>query len=239
MMPTCNPYDDQIKYIPLQVYVSNPYDDLKYIPIYLNAMYDIINCFRPRRVTPAMGPHCATQIALAATPRRDAAPATSTSHSQRTLNGAAHICVHGHLRGRAVGGRLPAVGQGNSCNDIINHLCATHVHCMHAADPDYTNIGIFCALTSAGMSAPSGFKGTFLDPMKNSYSRGVGTIPTNCGSGMQNQWGLCYTNCASGYAGVGPVCWSQPPDSSWVDCGMGAAKTSLYCDSAVTNQVIY
>ena len=99
----------------------------------------------------------------------------------------------------------------------------------------YTNIGLFCALDSAGKSAPPGFSGTYLDPMKNSYGRGAGTIPTGCGND-QNDAGLCYTRCKPGYNGVGPVCWGGPPPS-WVECGMGAAKTSAVCGSAVFGQV--
>ena len=41
---------------------------------------------------------------------------------------------------------------------------------------------------------------------KGSYGRGVGTIPTGCGS-KQYDAGLCYVYCKSGYDGVGPMCW--------------------------------
>jgi hypothetical protein len=43
------------------------------------------------------------------------------------------------------------------------------------------------------------------------YNRGVGTIPNQCGSGRENDAGLCYPNCAGGYDGVGPVCWEYCP----------------------------
>ena len=43
---------------------------------------------------------------------------------------------------------------------------------------------------------------------KNSFGRGVGTIPTDCGD-KENQAGLCYNRCRSGYYGVGPVCWQS------------------------------
>jgi hypothetical protein len=99
----------------------------------------------------------------------------------------------------------------------------------------YTNAGLFCALTSAGKGPPAGFSGTYLDPMKNSYGRGAGTIPTGCGND-QNDAGLCYTRCRAGYDGVGPVCWGGPP-SGWVQCGMGAAKSSNVCASIVFGQV--
>ena len=101
---------------------------------------------------------------------------------------------------------------------------------------DYTNVGLFCALNSAGKSPPAGFSGSFLDPMKNSYGRGAGTIPATCPAGQQNDAGLCYSQCQAGYTGIGPVCWAQPP-SSWIQCGMGAAKTSLVCAQIVFGQV--
>lgn len=105
----------------------------------------------------------------------------------------------------------------------------------YCADPHYTNAGLFCALTSAGKSAPAGFSGSFLDPMKNSYGRSPGTIPTGCGN-RQYDAGLCYDKCKTGYTGLGPVCWGQPP-SNWVQCGMGAARSDLTCASTVFDQV--
>src|SRR5262245_26271845 len=46
---------------------------------------------------------------------------------------------------------------------------------------------------------------------KNSYTRGVGAIPKShsCDSGKDQDAGLCYTPCKTGYSGVGPVCWQQ------------------------------
>lgn len=101
---------------------------------------------------------------------------------------------------------------------------------------DYTNVGAFCALTSAGKSPPPGMTGTFLDPMKDSYGRGAGTIPSTCPAGQQNDAGLCYTQCIAGFTGIGPVCWGQPPPS-WQQCGMGAAKTSLVCGQTLFGQI--
>jgi hypothetical protein len=46
---------------------------------------------------------------------------------------------------------------------------------------------------------------------KSSYGRGVGTVPTSCGAGRQNDAGLCYPLCAAGFTGVGPVCWGSCP----------------------------
>lgn len=103
-----------------------------------------------------------------------------------------------------------------------------------SCQPGYTNAGLFCALTAR--PTPAGFSGTYLDPMKNTSGRGVGTVPTNCGPGKQYDAGLCYDNCRAGYSGVGPVCWgSNPP--GWVGCGMGSARTSSVCGNVITDQV--
>jgi hypothetical protein len=48
--------------------------------------------------------------------------------------------------------------------------------------------------------------------------------------------GLCYGGCEPGYAGVGPVCWKDPP-SGWVHCGMGAATTDKKCGTIIFRQV--
>ena len=53
---------------------------------------------------------------------------------------------------------------------------------------------------------------------KDSYGRGVGTIPTDCTGGKENQAGLCYNKCPAGMNPVGPVCWSNCPPG-YVDHG--------------------
>ena len=53
---------------------------------------------------------------------------------------------------------------------------------------------------------------------KDSHPRGVGTIPTGCTGGKENQSGLCYEKCPAGMSGVGPVCWSGCP-SGYTDMG--------------------
>ena len=52
---------------------------------------------------------------------------------------------------------------------------------------------------------------------KDSYGRGVGTIPSDCGA-KENQAGLCYDKCKAGYNAVGPVCWSGCP-AGYTDMG--------------------
>jgi hypothetical protein len=62
---------------------------------------------------------------------------------------------------------------------------------------------------------------------KPSYPRGVGVVPTVCGSGQQLDAGLCYPECQSGYSGVGPVCWQRCP-SGFRDDGAFCAKPQPY-----------
>lgn len=53
------------------------------------------------------------------------------------------------------------------------------------------------------------------------YGRGVGTIPPGtCAAGQEEDGGLCYESCRSGYYGVGPVCWER--NLSQTDYGRGA-----------------
>ncbi|MCG8668111.1 MAG: hypothetical protein MI867_01760, partial [Pseudomonadales bacterium] len=46
------------------------------------------------------------------------------------------------------------------------------------------------------------------EPPKVAYGRGVG-IPMSCASDQEYDAGLCYTQCAENYNGVGPVCWRE------------------------------
>ena len=98
----------------------------------------------------------------------------------------------------------------------------------------YTNAGAFCALSARPV--PAGFSGTYLDPMKNTYARGAGTVPNSCGT-KQNQAGLCYNACPSGSKGVGPVCWNSSP-TGYVACGLGCAKDAATCASVISDQAI-
>lgn len=58
-----------------------------------------------------------------------------------------------------------------------------------------------------------------------------------CSSSLQQQGGLCYPKCNTGYNGVGPVCWADIPHS-WVNCGMGAATTNEVCKSIIYEQLV-
>ncbi|HYA14554.1 MAG TPA: OmpH family outer membrane protein [Syntrophales bacterium] len=61
---------------------------------------------------------------------------------------------------------------------------------------------------------------------RDSYGRGVGK-PMKCKAGEQEDAGLCYAPCQSGYKGVGPVCWQSCP-SGFRDDGAYCAKPRPY-----------
>jgi hypothetical protein len=62
---------------------------------------------------------------------------------------------------------------------------------------------------------------------KPSYGRGVGGVPTNCGTGRVYDAGLCYPTCRAGFTGVGPVCWQGCP-AGLRDDGAFCAKPEPY-----------
>ncbi len=104
----------------------------------------------------------------------------------------------------------------------------------HECPSGYTNVGLFCALNTP--SVPAGYKGlTGLDIVKDSYGRGVGTIP-GCPSNKSYDAGLCYVGCKSGYSGIGPVCWDSCP-SGYSACGAGCATSSKECATVTANMV--
>ncbi len=62
---------------------------------------------------------------------------------------------------------------------------------------------------------------------KQSYGRGVGKPINSCPTDKQQDAGLCYPYCNSGYTGVGPVCWQNCP-SGFRDDGAFCYKPSSY-----------
>ncbi|WP_424976324.1 hypothetical protein [Dinoroseobacter sp. S124A] len=72
---------------------------------------------------------------------------------------------------------------------------------------------------------------------KNTYDRGVGTLPI-CGSGRENDAGLCYPSCPAGLRGVGPVCWQNGCPSEFpVACASVCARSAEACE-AITGLLI-
>ena len=59
---------------------------------------------------------------------------------------------------------------------------------------------------------------------KDSYGRGVGTIPSDCEFSQEKQGLLCYPKCAAGFTGAGPVCWQN--------CPAGFPEVGPFCGKA-------
>jgi len=51
------------------------------------------------------------------------------------------------------------------------------------------------------------WKNTLTTTIQGSKSRGIGKIPSSCGSGKVKEAGLCYNKCPSGWTGIACQCW--------------------------------
>ena len=95
-----------------------------------------------------------------------------------------------------------------------------------------------CICQSTATCSTYGMGGIFPDCTKN--LRIGEALPGVCGGDTPDEdSGLCYTACDSGYDGVGPVCWMvEPPFDSWVECGAGYAKDDETCALVIYDQTI-
>ncbi len=102
--------------------------------------------------------------------------------------------------------------------------------------PGYYAFGCCICRPNTPDCAALGFNGNFDIACSKKVIIGD-PISMDCTNGQVYDAGLCYDACpADGWYGVGPVCWKAPP-SGWVECGMGAAKDSSACTSAIFDQV--
>lgn len=72
---------------------------------------------------------------------------------------------------------------------------------------------------------------------KDTYTRGAGS-PMTCASGKVEDAGLCYSQCNSGYKGVGPVCWEKCSGDYPVECGAACATSSTACAEKTADMII-
>jgi len=98
----------------------------------------------------------------------------------------------------------------------------------------YHQVG--CCICSP--DCPGGLIDSGASCTKKSQGRGAGTIPVACDGGKQYDAGLCYSQCSTGYYGIGPVCWQNCPPSFPSACGAGCATTKDMCSSEVRGQVM-
>lgn len=102
-----------------------------------------------------------------------------------------------------------------------------------ACPANYTNHGVL----DCSPVCPSGMTDAGVDCTKNTTTVGVGTIP-GCGSGQDSDAGLCYPQCASGFNGIGPVCWGSCPSDKPYQCGAACAVSQAACQQAVGDMVL-
>ncbi|MCO6512073.1 MAG: hypothetical protein J5I65_14910 [Aridibacter famidurans] len=93
------------------------------------------------------------------------------------------------------------------------------------------------AVTICAAACPAGWPDTGTGCTKPAYDRA--STPMICAPGMQEQAGLCYQNCPSGYGAVGPVCWQQCSGAQIWECGgVGCAKGEEACAIAISDMVL-
>src|SRR5579871_5658095 len=84
---------------------------------------------------------------------------------------------------------------------------------------------IICLLALASFVPSMAFAADAAVCYKNSYGRGVGTIPAQCGAG-QKSWGFsCLSDpeCPQGFDFVAGTCWAKCPKDT--DIGLACLKT--------------
>jgi hypothetical protein len=116
-------------------------------------------------------------------------------------------------------------GKGNcEKNGLIYYpKCGSGFHnvgcciCSPDCPPGQPDIGVSCA--------------------KKSEGRGVGKPLSACPPNKEKDGLLCYDKCASGFHGVGPVCWQNCPPNM-VDCGAGCAASKEACVTTTANMVM-
>ncbi len=122
------------------------------------------------------------------------------------------------------------------CGDKDNQAGLCYKECKD----DYKGVGPVCweRCKSGWDDHPAScYKSVFKWKFKKSYGRGVGTIPTGCDGGKENDAGLCYKECKDGYKGVGPVCWKSCSGYTPVNCGAACGSSSKVCVESIFNMV--
>lgn len=132
--------------------------------------------------------------------------------------------------GRGVGTIPTGCGSKQNNSGLCYPYCKSNYSgngplCLESCKSGYANHPLSC------------YKNLFSWYFKGSYGRGVGTIPTDCGS-KQNDAGLCYNNCSDGYYGVGPVCWKKCTAAAPFNCGAACASNQDTCASKILEQIV-
>ncbi|ETV63940.1 hypothetical protein H257_19126 [Aphanomyces astaci] len=108
--------------------------------------------------------------------------------------------------------------------------------CTPSVIPGYTSFGCCLCRPDIPDCEALGLGGRVDLSCAKKITIGTPKLPT-CAANEEYDAGLCYPKCKPNYTGVGPVCWGRPPPS-WVQCGMGAAKTSVHCGIVIKDQLV-
>jgi hypothetical protein len=112
--------------------------------------------------------------------------------------------------------------------------------CYRPCSSGFKGVGPVCWAHCAGKYRDHGltcYRNFFSWYFKKSYGRGAGTIPNQCYYNKENQAGLCYRPCSSGYYGVGPVCWKNCRESTPFDCGAACGSSRMVCAKKIFGMV--
>ena len=94
--------------------------------------------------------------------------------------------------------------------------------------PNYHKVGdLVCS-----PDCPAGFRDDGAFCAKSTTTRGAGTS-MSCGTGMENDAGLCYPACGPQFDGVGPVCWGKCSGAKPYECGAGCSVNGVTCAAAI------
>lgn len=118
--------------------------------------------------------------------------------------------------------------------------------CWSACPAGFEDRGVFCLQNRQSECPPTTIKTIVGTCTKTNEWRDLG-VPLVCGGGKQDDAGLCYDKCRTGFSGVGPVCWgtctgannpADPAKPFSVDCAAMCATTADECAIATTNIVL-
>ena len=122
-----------------------------------------------------------------------------------------------HRDGSIIGADTSSCPWYDTCGLTLARGCSS-------CPPGYADDGCTCRIDPA-------------DFAKGSYGRGAG-VPLHCTSSQEEQAGLCYTPCSSGYDGVGPVCWGECSGDYSYACGsLACASDANACTSFISSAV--
>jgi len=130
-------------------------------------------------------------------------------------------CLKPSSYGRGAG---YAAWHESECNNDNSQGCEKYGAMWYPkCKENFHNVG--CCVCSP--NCPSGMTDIGVSCQKQSYGRGAGK-PLVCTSDQDEDAGLCYTKCKSGWSGDGPVCWGSCPAGMY-QCGALCLESKDAC----------